>query len=123
MLYQIGAAGYQSPRDLVRRGRTKPDGWHDDMVQLLSDRLVTCVTEAKPGSVQRDAVLKHENRAVTLPMRRVTPEQTAAAKKELDELQKKWPGDSAWQDFLKTIHANDTSRGKKWRGLIRVEGV
>ena len=111
MLYQIGAAGYQSPRDLVRRGRTKPDGWHDDMVQLLSDRLVTCVTEAKPGSVQRDAVLKHENRAVTLPMRRVTPEQTAAAKKELDELQKKWPGDSAWQDFLKTIHANEKKGG------------
>ena len=31
MLYQIGAAGCQSPRDLVRRDRTEPDGWHDDM--------------------------------------------------------------------------------------------
>ena len=48
MIYQIGAAGCQSPRDLVRRNRTEPDGWHDDMVQLLSDRLVACVKGAAP---------------------------------------------------------------------------
>ena len=111
MLYQIGAAGCQSPRDLVRRGRTEPDGWHDDMVQLLSDRLVKCVQEAKPVAVGRQAVLRHVNQSVTVPMRRVTPEQVAAAKRELSALEKKWPGDSAWQDFLAQVHANEAKGG------------
>ena len=111
MLYQIGAAGCQSPRDLVRRNRTEPDGWHDDMVQLLSDRLVACVKGAAPTPVGGGSVLKFENRKVTVPMRRVTPEQVAAAKKELDELSRKWPGDSAWQDFLKMVHANEAKGG------------
>ena len=110
-IYQIGAAGCQSPRDLVRRGRTEPDGWHDDMVQLLSDRLVDCVCKAKAGPVRNDAVLKFENRSVTVPMRRVSPEQVAAAKKELAELEKKWPDDSAWQDFLAKVHANEAKDG------------
>ena len=35
----------------------------------------------------------------------------AAAKKELDELSRKWPGDSAWQDFLKMVHANEAKGG------------
>ncbi|MBQ3341448.1 MAG: hypothetical protein IJG84_06105 [Kiritimatiellae bacterium] len=111
MIYQIGAAGCQSPRDLVRRGRTEPDGWHDDMVQLLSDRLVKCVTEAKAMPVQRDVVLKHECRQVSVPMRRVSPETVAAAKKEFAALEKKWPGDSAWQDFLAQVHANEKKGG------------
>ena len=111
MLYQIGAAGCQSPRDLVRRNRTEPDGWHDDMVQLLSDRLVACVKGAAPTPVGGGSVLKFENRKVTVPMRRVTPEQVVAAKKELDELSRKWPGDSAWQDFLKKVHANEAKGG------------
>ena len=111
MLYQIGAAGCQSPRDLVRQGRTGPDGWHDDMVQQLSDRLLACVTSAKPGPVSRDAVLKYKNLSIKLPMRRVTQEQVAAAKKELDELGRKWPGDSAWQDFLAQVHANEAKGG------------
>ena len=111
MLYQIGAAGCQSPRDLVRRDRTEPDGWHDDTVQLLSDRLVACVQGARPGPVCTDATLKYENRLVTVPMRRVTPEQVAAAQKELDALQKKWPGDAAWQDFLAQVHANEAKDG------------
>ena len=111
MIYQIGAAGCQSPRDLVRRGRTEPDGWHDDMVQLLSDRLVQCVTEAKVMPAQRDVVLKYECRQVSVPMRRVSPETVAAAKKELAALEKKWPGDSAWQDFLAQVHANEKKGG------------
>ena len=111
MIYQIGAAGCQSPRDLVRRGRTEPDGWHDDMVQLLSDRLVTCVTEARPGPVSKDAVVRYENRTVNVPMRRVTEADVAAAKKSLDDLGKKWPGDSAWKDFLAQVHANEAKGG------------
>ena len=111
MLYQIGAAGCQSPRDLVRRGRTEPDGWHDDMVQLLSDRLVACVKEARPEPVRTDVVIRHENRTVTVPMRRVTEEDVAAARKSLAELEKKWPGDSAWQDFLAMVHANEKKDG------------
>ena len=111
MIYQIGAAGCQSPRDLVRRDRTEPDGWHDDMVQLLSDRLVQCVKEAKVAPVQKDAVLKYENRTVSVPMRRVTEKEVAAAEKSLAELKAKWPGDSAWQDFLAMTHRNEAKGG------------
>ena len=111
MIYQIGAAGCQSPRDLVRRGRTEPDGWHDDMVQMLSDRLVECVAGAKTAPVQTDAALKYENRSVTVPMRRVSEQEIANAKKELAELEKQWPGDSAWQDFLAKTHANEAKGG------------
>ena len=111
MIYQIGAAGCQSPRDLVRRDRTEPDGWHDDMVQLLSDRLVQCVKEAKPEPMQKDAVLKYENRTVSVPMRRVTEKEIAAAERSLAELGKKWPGDSAWQDFLAMTHRNEAKGG------------
>ena len=81
------------------------------MVQLLSDRLVACVKGAAPVPVGGGSVLRFENRKVTVPMRRVTPEQVAAAKKELDELSRKWPGDSAWQDFLKMVHANEAKGG------------
>ena len=111
MIYQIGAAGCQSPRDLVRSDRTEPDGWHDDMVQLLSDRLVQCVKEAKLSPVQKDAVLKYENRTVSVPMRRVSEQDVAAAEKSLAELGKKWPGDSAWQDFLAMTHRNEAKGG------------
>ena len=111
MIYQIGAAGCQSPRDLVRRGKTEPDGWHDDTVQLLSDRLVKCVTEAKPGPPDGDAAVKYENRTVTVPMRRVSDAEVAAAKKSLAELRAKWPGDSAWQDFLAMVRANEAKGG------------
>ena len=110
-IYQIGAAGCQSPRDLVRRGRTEPDGWHADMVELLSDRLVKCVSEASPEPVQADAVLKHERHVVSVPMRRVTPQDVAAAEKSLRELGGKWPGDSAWKDFLAQVHANEAKGG------------
>ena len=111
MIYQIGAAGCQSPRDLVRRGRTEPDGWHADMVELLSDRLVKCVSEAVPEPVQNDVPLKHECHVVSVPMRRVSPQDVAAAKKSLAALEKQWPGDSAWQDFLAKVHANEAKGG------------
>ena len=111
MLYQIGAAGDQSPRDLVRRDRTEPDGWHEDMVELLSDRLVACVTAAKPAPAEYGAVLRHERLDLKLPMRRVTDAQVAAAKKELAELSAKWPGETAWEDFLREVHANEAKGG------------
>ena len=111
MLYQIGAAGCQAPRDLVRRDRTEPDGWHEDTVEVLSDRLVACVKAARPSPATYDVPLSHECLNLKLPMRRVTPAQVAAAEKELAELSAKWPGDSAWQDFLAQVHANEAKGG------------
>ena len=110
-IYQIGAAGCQSPRDLVRRGRTEPDGWHEDMVDLLSDRLVKCVSEASPEPAQADAVLMHERHVVSVPMRRVSPQEVAAAKKAMEEFNRKWPGESALQDFVAQVHTNEAKGG------------
>ena len=62
-------------------------------------------------ALSRNAVLKHENRTVTVPMRRVTEADVAAAKKELSALQAKWPGDSAWNDFLAKVHENEAKGG------------
>ena len=69
------------------------------------------MAEAKVEPVQKDAVLKYEIHAVTVPMRRVSEQDVAAAKKNLAELEAKWPGDSAWQDFLAQVHANEAKGG------------
>ena len=69
------------------------------------------MAEAKVEPVQKDAGLKYENHAVTVPMRRVSEQDVAAAKKNLAELEAKWPGDSAWQDFLAQVHANEAKGG------------
>jgi hypothetical protein len=83
MLYLIGAAGCQSPRDLVRGYRDGFHGWNAESCAILSDRLVKCITEAQPRAVEAAPVLKHEKMSVTVPRRKVTAEQVAAAEKEL----------------------------------------
>ena len=111
MLYLIGAAGCQSPRDLVRGYRDGLDGWHADTCALLSDRLVKCITEAKPRAVETTPVLKHEKLSVTVPRRKVTAEQVAAAEKELAAARAVKSDKAAWDEFLAVVHKNEAKGG------------
>ena len=111
MIYQIGAAGCQSPRDLVRGYRDGFHGWNAASCSLLSDRLVKCITEAKPRAAETDPVLKHEKLSVTVPRRKVTAEETAAAEKALAAARAVRPDGAAWDEFLATVRKNEAKGG------------
>ena len=111
MLYLIGAAGCQSPRDLVRGYRDGIDGWHADTCALLSDRLVKCIVEAKPRAVETAPVLRHERHSVTVPRRKVTVAQVAAAEKALAEARKVKSDKTARDEFLAKVHENEAKGG------------
>ena len=111
MLYLIGAAGCQSPRDLVRGYRDGFHGWNAESCSLLSDRLVKCVTEAEPRAVEVLPVLKHRKLDVTVPRRKVTAEQVAAAEKALAEARKAKTDKAAWDEFLAVVRKNEAKGG------------
>ena len=111
MIYQIGAAGCQSPRDLVRGYRDGTDGWHADTCAILSDRLVKCIVEAAPRAIETDPVLKHEKLSVTVPRRRVTAAQAAAAEKELAAARSVKSDVAAWDEFLAKVRENEAKGG------------
>ena len=111
MLYLIGAAGCQSPRDLVRGYRDGFHGWNAESCAILSDRLVKCITEAQPRAVEAAPVLKHEKMSVTVPRRKVTAEQVAAAEKALAEARKTKSDKATWDEFLAVVHKNEATGG------------
>ena len=111
MIYQIGAAGCQSPRDLVRGYRDGFHGWNAESCALLSDRLVKCITEAKPRAVEAAPVLKHEKLSVTVPRRKVTAAQVAEAEKALAEARKTKSDEAAWDEFLVVVRKNEATGG------------
>ena len=111
MLYLIGAAGCQSPRDLVRDYRDSFHGWNAESCAILSDRLVKCITEAQPRAVEKAPVLKHEKLSVTVPRRKVTAEQVAAAEKALEEARKTKSDKATWDEFLAVVHKNEATGG------------
>ena len=104
-IYQLGAAGDQSPRDLVRPNEGgAANGWNSATVDVLSDRLAACVKAAAASARPCPPVLSHRVRKMRLPLRRVTEAEVAAAKSELERLEAKWPGTSAWDDYLREVH-------------------
>ena len=111
MLYLIGAAGCQSPRDLVRGYRDGFHGWNAESCAILSDRLVKCITEAQPRAVEAAPMLKHEKMSVTVPRRKVTAEQVAAAEKALAEARKTKSDKATWDEFLAVVHKNEATGG------------
>jgi hypothetical protein len=82
----IAAAGDQSPRDLVRRGRGEPDMHSVTGMEELASRIVSAVTRALPGArggIDREAVVDHRMKRVALPLRTVTRAEAMRARKEL----------------------------------------
>ena len=112
-VYHLGAAGCQSPRDLVAgRERDGFSGWDEASVEAISDRLVRCVTDAEGRAIPCPPVLRHRVRPMRLPMRRVSAAETEAARRELAAYEAKWPGKTAWEDFLREVHHYEQTQGR-----------
>lgn len=113
-IYQLGAAGCQSPRDLVD-GRNKDGftGWDAKTVDVLADRLVATVVDAKEkGAKANPSHIAHEVLELKLPIRRVDENDVRVSLKELAQLEAKWPGESAWEDYLAEVHQYEQSAAR-----------
>lgn len=88
-----GAAGDQSPRDLVRRDRGEMDMFSMEGVEEIGKRLLNTFEyklEDAKKSIVRDPVLKHVCRMIPLPYKRVSKLDYERAKLRYDELVKQY---------------------------------
>lgn len=86
----ISAAGDQSPRDLVRRGRGEPDMRSEPGIHEMARRIVNGVRyayETAQSDKDTGPVFKHQVKCIELPVRQVTEDEAAEARRELDQLQ------------------------------------
>ena len=97
---------------MAGRERDGYSGWDEASVEAISDRLVRCVTEAEAHTIPCPPVLRHSVRPMRLPMRRVSAAETEAARRELAAYEAKWPGKTAWEDFLREIHHYEQTQGR-----------
>ena len=112
-IYHLGPAGDQSPRDLVRPEAGGPaNGWNAETVEVLSDRIVSCVKAAATTAKPCPSVLSHRVRKMRLPIRRVTEAEVVAAKADLAALEAKWPGTSAWDDYMREVRHYERTEGR-----------
>ncbi len=111
MIYEISAAGCQSPRDLVRHYTTEPDFWHADGVEVLAQRLFDAVRSAKPDKIDYAPVLKSKSIPVALPRRRVSYTAYKEAEAELARLTAILPEDKAFEAFCEETHAKEKLGG------------
>ena len=85
----ISAAGDQSPRDLVRRGRNEPDMRAESGMREMARRIVNGVRDAYDNTQSdRDTnpVFRHHSEEITLPTRQVTEKELAEAQQERERL-------------------------------------
>jgi len=109
MIYHLGPGGDQSPRDLVRGEESDGfGGWDAATVDVLSDRLAACVKGAVPTGCP--SVLEHRVRKMRLPVRRVSEQEVSAAKADLSKLEAKWPGTTAWDDFMRDVRLHEQTK-------------
>ena len=88
-----GAAGDQSPRDLIRRDRGEKDMFSMEGVDEIGGRLLNTFEyklEDAKRSIVGNPVLKHACRIIPLPYRRVTKTEYEKAKVRYDELIKRY---------------------------------
>lgn len=114
MIYHYGHGGDQSPRDLTRAKSLVDgfDGWHSDAVDAISDRLLTAVEVGAATRIPCPSVLRQKTIRIDLPLRRVTPKEVAAAKKQNAELLRDKTPEELWNDYLAEVarYAEDESR-------------
>ncbi|MBM4028703.1 MAG: hypothetical protein FJ280_25400 [Planctomycetes bacterium] len=85
----ISAAGDQSPRDLVRRGRGEPNMRAEAGLREMARRIVNGVRYAHDAAQSKrseNPVFRHRVQRLELPRRQVTDQEAAQARKELDRL-------------------------------------
>jgi hypothetical protein len=92
-----GAAGDQSPRDQVRRGRGEPCMSEEEGMVEIGDRIANAVTrkfEYARANIRTDTVLRHTVKELRLPLRKVTDAEAAQARKEYDAILAKWKSEN-----------------------------
>lgn len=112
-LCQIGAAGCQSPRDLVRM--KDHTFWSAAGVEILAQRIAGAVREPITSACAHadpSPAFGHSVRTLGLPMRLATDEEYEQAVNELAELEKKLPREKAFAQFCEQVHVNEKKSGR-----------
>jgi hypothetical protein len=78
---------------------------------MLAERLFVAQRDAKVYPKETSPVIKHTAFRMKAPRRRVSPEEVAAAKKELAELRSKKTDQELFADFLKYTRAKEAKGG------------
>jgi hypothetical protein len=89
------AAGDQSPRDLVRRGRGEPNMRDEDGLEEIGRRILRAVEYARPqaeNGVVTSVPFCHTVEELLLPAKRVSDEEAELARSELAALRAKMAG-------------------------------
>ena len=90
VLPQISAAGDQSPRDLVRRGKSESDMFSLAGVEELGNRIADEVEKGYAAACKDKTdcfEFRHKTEQITLPIRKVTNEEIAWAKRKQEEIE------------------------------------
>jgi hypothetical protein len=114
-----GAAGDQSPRDLVRRNRGEPSMRDIEGMNEHGRRLALAVEDAFQNgqtSVQRESVFKHITDDLSLPRRKATAGDVEAAQQELERLNSLSP------DEVRPSHQRMVGRAKETIERFETQG-
>lgn len=115
-----GAAGDQSPRDLIRRSqtrqrRTDPDMYGLDGAKELGGRIAAVVldklVEAQSAPMPGDCLLRHEVLTVDFPLRRVTLAEREEAQQQL--------ADYVAKNHKKVYNARDMGALRLYSGILQ----
>ena len=132
VLTQCGAAGDQSPRDLVRNYRGEPNMWDVPGIVEIGKRIAHAVDTVYPSakkSIETNVVFGHTVKEIKLPTRRVSEKEYQAALEIVEEIMSREPNDpnspdTAWNRFLKIIEENEkTEEFGPWDNKITDFGI
>ncbi len=105
-----GAAGDQSPRDLVRHGLHESNMMDETGMEEMGRRIANAVEYAyqtAQSKVHTEVVFRHHEEELDLPMRKATRKEAEDAKKAHDELTSKQI-DSASREAMELLRAKST---------------
>ena len=132
VLTQCGAAGDQSPRDLVRNYRGEPNMWDVPGIVEIGKRIAHAVDTVYPSArqnIQTNVTFGHTVKEIQLPTRRVGEEEYKEAVAIAEEIMSREPDDpdspdTAWNRFLKIIEENEkTEEFGPWDDKITDFGI
>lgn len=106
------AAGDQSPRDLVRRGRGEANLWDEPGLLEIAERLLEAIDEVYPAAksaLHRQVAFTHVVEDLALPARVVTEQEASQARAEYEALAAK---------VAPTDGSPDGGRMRRARGVI-----
>ena len=115
-LFQVGAAGDQSPRDLTRLFSKEPNFWQEEGVVALGERLFFAVTRAfsdlsEPVSSTPD--MRHIVKVLSLPRRRASNTEYLSAKETVSDILRQSSEEELYQSFCEEVLRNEKITGRQ----------